>query len=76
MSGTDSAQALRRVHPSCPVLLVTGAPSDGRAIAFAASGQPVLVKPFREAALVEEVRRLLPGTDAPREGLASSHPGG
>ena len=59
MSGTDLAQALRRVHPSCPVLLVTGAPSDGRAIAFAASGQPVLVKPFREAALVEEVRRLL-----------------
>ena len=59
MSGTDLAQALRRVHPSCPVLLVTGAPSDGRAIAFAASGQPVLVKPFREAALVEEVRRLV-----------------
>jgi CheY-like chemotaxis protein len=60
MSGTDLAEELRRFHPSCRVLLVTSAPGDCRATAFAASGQPVLVKPFREAALVEEVRRLLP----------------
>jgi PAS domain S-box-containing protein len=73
-SGTDLAHALRRAHPSCPVLLVTSAPGDGRAMAFAASGQPVLVKPFREAALVEEVRRLLPSTDAPCEELAGTHP--
>ena len=58
MAGTELAQALRRLQPACPVLLVTSAPGDARVEAFAQRGGRVLVKPFRQAELIEEARRL------------------
>jgi two-component system, cell cycle sensor histidine kinase and response regulator CckA len=59
MPGTELARALRRVHPTCPVLLVTSAPGDARADEFAQRGGRVLVKPFHQAALIEEATRLV-----------------
>jgi len=59
MAGTELAQTLRRLQPACPVLLVTSAPGDARVEAFAQRGGRVLVKPFRQAALIEETRRLV-----------------
>ena len=59
MAGTELAQTLRRLQPACPVLLVTSAPGDARVEAFAQLGGRVLVKPFRQAALIEETRRLV-----------------
>ncbi len=59
MAGTELAQALRRAHPACPVLLVTSASGDARVEAFAERGGRVLVKPFREATLIDEVMRVV-----------------
>jgi len=62
MPGTELAEALRRIHPACAVLLVTSAPGDTRVDAFTQSGGRVLLKPFRQAALIEEARRLVSAT--------------
>jgi signal transduction histidine kinase/CheY-like chemotaxis protein len=67
MAGTELAEALRRAQPSCPVLLVTSAPGDARARAFAHRGEPVLVKPFRTAELIAEAQRLVSGAAVPRD---------
>jgi two-component system OmpR family response regulator len=55
ISGDAVAQRLRRIDPDLPVLLMSGS-KDGLA---AATGWPVLRKPFPQEALVEEVRRLV-----------------
>jgi len=56
ISGDAVAERLRQINPKLPVVLMTG--GDG---AFAAaSGFPVLRKPFAHEELVETLRRLLP----------------
>ena len=55
ISGDAVAQRLRRIDPDLPVLLMSGS-KDGLA---AATGWPVLRKPFPQEALVAEVRRLV-----------------
>jgi CheY-like chemotaxis protein len=55
ISGDAVAERLRRMDPELPVLLMSGS-KDGLA---AATGWPVLRKPFPQEALVAEVKRLV-----------------
>ncbi len=55
ISGDAVAERLRRMDPELPVLLMSGS-KDGLA---AATGWPVLEKPFPQEALVAEVKRLV-----------------
>jgi CheY-like chemotaxis protein len=61
ISGDAVAERIRQLHPQLPVLLMTG--DAGHAFA-AASGLPVLHKPFRHEELVSAVRSLVGSTDA------------
>jgi CheY-like chemotaxis protein len=54
--GAAAAARLRQVDPTLPVLLMTGASDDFTA----ASGLPVLRKPFAREALVAAVHDLVP----------------
>ena len=56
ISGDAVAERLRQLDPTLPVVLMTGHAGDDYA---AASGLPVLHKPFPEEALVEAVRELM-----------------
>ena len=65
MGGGELAQALRRLYPSLPVLLVTGYAQD----ALVTSGVPLagmdlLAKPFSAEQLLDRVQRALDGTRA------------
>ena len=57
ISGDAVAERLLRVNPDLPVILMTGASDDFTA----ASGLPVLRKPFPQEQLVAAVRRLSGG---------------
>jgi two-component system, cell cycle sensor histidine kinase and response regulator CckA len=57
MNGLELAKQLRQSHPALPVLFMSGAIS-GKLVPALSS--PFLQKPFSEADLLEEVRRLLP----------------
>jgi two-component system, OmpR family, response regulator len=56
ISGDAVAQRLRQIDPKLPVVLMTG----GDEAFAAASGFPVLRKPFVHEELVETLHRLLP----------------
>jgi DNA-binding response OmpR family regulator len=59
LSGIGLARLARKLHPSMPVLFITGRPDElERASAF---GPPsgVLAKPFRLADIVEAVQRFI-----------------
>lgn len=56
ISGDAVAARLLQIDPTLPVILMTGASGDFTA----ASGLPVLRKPFAQEELVEAVRRLMP----------------
>lgn len=58
ISGDAVAERLRQVVPGLPVLLMTGSDTDFAA----ASGLPVLRKPFPQEELVAAVRRLVPSS--------------
>ncbi|MEH2523106.1 MULTISPECIES: response regulator [unclassified Bradyrhizobium] len=58
MSGWDVARQVREINPGCPVIYMTGAPSDE----WASHGVPnsiLLAKPFAPAQLVTAVAQLL-----------------
>jgi CheY-like chemotaxis protein len=57
LSGPDLAAALGRDRPGLKVLYMTGFPRDGNLEGAGA----VLEKPFRQSALLEQVRRLVAG---------------
>jgi CheY-like chemotaxis protein len=57
ISGDAVAERIMRASPGLKVLLISGDSGGGFA---AASGLPLLRKPFSHEALVAEVRRLLP----------------
>ncbi|MEQ1787977.1 MAG: response regulator, partial [Acidimicrobiales bacterium] len=62
LTGAEVAQHLRRQRPDLPALFVTGYGVDvleQRGIAIDGSTTAVLEKPFREAQLLEAVRRAL-----------------
>jgi two-component system OmpR family response regulator len=58
ISGDAVAERLRQIDPNLPVVLMTG----GDEAFAAASGFPVLRKPFVHEELVETLQRLLPKT--------------
>jgi two-component system OmpR family response regulator len=58
ISGDAVAERLRQIDPTLPVVLMTG----GDEAFAAASGFPVLRKPFVHEELVETLQRLLPST--------------
>ena len=57
MDGLELAERLRQSHSALPVLFMSGAMSRSQLRGF--SG-PFLQKPFSQAELLREVRRLLP----------------
>jgi hypothetical protein len=59
LSGPGLVAAVRRAHPGCRALLVSGFPNAPEVVAFAGQGGAVLQKPFRMSALLEAVRLML-----------------
>lgn len=71
MPGLELLNALRRVHPTLPVILTSGAAPPVRAAAPPGPEALFLQKPFLPARLVEALATLLPAPDAPSQ-LSSS----
>ncbi len=59
MSGQDLARRLTAKQPGVKVLFITGFPGDPRAVEAAGLPGELLQKPFRGAALVERVQKLV-----------------
>lgn len=58
LSGPALVTGVRRRHPACRVLLLTGFPAEPSVVEFAERGGDVLVKPFRASDLRDRIRRL------------------
>jgi PAS domain S-box-containing protein len=56
LGGVSLIDAIRRLHPACRALLVTGNATDPEVLAFASRGGEVLEKPFTVAELLDRVK--------------------
>ncbi len=58
-NGFDTAEAVRKLRPTLPVLIITGDTSREDLTRLAQSGLPVLHKPFRTETLLKTLKQLL-----------------
>lgn len=64
--GSSLADSLRRIRRDIPILFMSGLNESGRDTRPATSKDPFLLKPFRPAALLEAIDRLLQPRRAPQ----------